>query len=455
MRRRRALAAGLVAVALVVAVNALAARSTAQVDLSASRRFSLTTETRDLVKAVVRPLRITAFIYERGGAARDARFLLDRYRELNDRIDYRLIDPDEKPAEAKRYAVSSYSTVVVEYDGRRADAPEVSEVQVSSAILRAMRGDRQRLCAITGHGEPRFDDDGPGGLSTLAQLLDDNGFEVGTIDLTGGGAVPEGCRAVLLLGPAVALAPAEVSALQAYAAKQGRLLVLGNSGLDSDADLNPLLEPWGISISQAIVLDPQRSVQQDPFGLVVQRFPTTNPIVRAVPSLQLTLATGLLAQSDESKGLTVSTLATTSDAGYLDADQSLTKTAADIRGPILVAAAADASRVSGPSTIERTRVVAVGNSHFATNEFIDDLGNRRFLLSALLWLTEQEQLLTVGAAPPQPRQLPWTNERQATVVAVAVIGVPGAVLGVGAAQWLVAKRGRERGRRRRRQDRRR
>jgi ABC-type uncharacterized transport system involved in gliding motility auxiliary subunit len=171
----------------------------------------------------------------------------------------------------------------------------------------------------------------------------------------------------------------------------------------------------------------------------VQSFPSTNPIVRNLPSIQLTLATGLLTRSDETNGLTVSNLAATSASGYLDADQSITKTPADIAGPIVVAAAADKSKVSGP-TIQRTRVVAVANSHWLTNEFIDDLGNRRLLVNSMLWLTEEEQLLTVGAAPPQPRQLPWTNEREHAVVAVAVVGVPGAVVAAGVLQWSFGRR---------------
>jgi ABC-type uncharacterized transport system involved in gliding motility auxiliary subunit len=436
--RRSVLALCLLAAAA-VAVNAWVAHSTAQVDLSASQRFSLTKETRDVVRAVDKPLRITVFMFERGGVARDARFLLDRYKEINDRIDYRVVDPDEKPAEARRYNVSGYSTVIVEYDGRRSDAPAVSEIQVSSAILRVLRGETKTVCVVRGHGEPALDDESDRGITKLRDLLATNGYDPTPIDLTSGGGVPAACAVVLEIGPTVALNPTEVSALVDYGTRQGRLLVLGDSGLDSDADLNPLLEPFGISISRVIVLDPERAVQSDPFGIVVQSFPSTNPIVRGIPSFELTLATGLLTHSNEAAGLTVSKLAQTSDSGVLDSDTSLSPSAPDIAGPITVAAAADSSRVSG-SVIERTRVVAVGNSHWVTNEFIDHLGNRRLLVNSMLWLTEEEQLLTVAASTPLPRELPWTNERQRTVVAVTILGVPGIVVGVGVLQWAIGRR---------------
>jgi ABC-2 type transport system permease protein len=449
-RRGAAMAARIVAlIAVVVAMNVVVARSSAQVDLSADRRFTLAADTRDVVRSVAAPMKITAFLYERGGDARDARFLLERYHELNDRIDYDVIDPDERPGEARRYGISGYSTVVVEYQGRRVDAPEVSELQLSSAILRAVRGTTRTACALTGHGEQRFDDDGKSGLSSLRDLLTDNGYTIAPVDLTGGGAVPASCQVVLELGPTVPLRDAEVAAVRTYAANAGRLLVFGDTQLDSDADLNPLVEPWGISISNAVLLDPDRSVQGDPFGIVVQDFPTTNPIVRGVPSIQLTLATGLLGQSDEANGLTVSTLAQTSKAGFLDADGNFSPSSPDIGGPIPVAVAADASKVESSgetrvggdgARIVRTRVVAVGNSHFVENEFLGSLGNRRFVVNAMGWLAEDEQLLTVSTAPPQPRELPWTAERQRTVVAVAVIGVPSAVVALGVVVLVVGRR---------------
>ncbi|MEY2571698.1 MAG: gliding motility-associatede transport system auxiliary component [Acidimicrobiaceae bacterium] len=452
MRRRwqPLTALGLV-VLVVVGVNVAAARSSTQADLSADSRFTLSAETRQVVASVHTPLRISAFVFEQGGVSRDAQFLLDRYHELNDDITYRIVDPDEKPAEAKRYNISGYSTVVVEYEGRRADAPEVSEIQVSSAILRVLRGDTKPVCFVSGHGEPSLDDESQKGLTKVRDLLTTNGYAPRAIDLTtGGGSVPQDCVVVLEVGPTVALTPTEQQALVDYGRRQGRLLVLGDSGLDSDADLNPVLEPWGISISNALVLDPARGVQQDPFGIIVQSFPSANPIVRNIPSIELTLATGLLTTSDEGNGLTVSNLAATSSSGYLDADQSISKTAPDIAGPIVVAAAADQSRVAGSTTIERTRVVAVANSHWLTNEFVDDLGNRRLLVNSMLWLTEAEQLLTVGAAPPQPRALPWTNEREHAVVAVAVVGVPGAVVAVGVLQWMGGRRRRRPASRKRR-----
>src|SRR5207237_6394812 len=122
-------------------------------------------------------------------------------------------------------------------------------IQVSSASLRALRGETKTVCALTGHGEPAIDDETGRGLSKMHDLLATNGYALRSVDLTGGGSVPSECAVVLEIGPTVAVGTAEMATLVDYAQRQGRLFVLGDSGLDSDADLNPLLEPWGITIS--------------------------------------------------------------------------------------------------------------------------------------------------------------------------------------------------------------
>jgi ABC-type uncharacterized transport system involved in gliding motility auxiliary subunit len=123
---RRSLVEGAVIALLLVAVNVTAASTRAQADLSANRRFSLSPETRAVVKAVRHHLEVTAFMNDTGGSARDARFLLARFHELNRHIDYEIVDPDERPSAARRFGVTSYATVVVQYQGRRADAPQVT-----------------------------------------------------------------------------------------------------------------------------------------------------------------------------------------------------------------------------------------------------------------------------------------------------------------------------------------
>ncbi len=449
MRRpsRRGIAAAIIFGAVLVGANVWAASSDAVVDLSANRRFSLTAESRALARAVDADLDVTVFVYEEGGAARDARFLLNRYRDLNGRIDYRIVDPDEQPAEAARYGITGYSTAVYEYRGRRLETTSVNELQVSTTILRLLRGGSSTACFLTGHGEPALDDRRPDGLSSLGTLLGRNGYDVEPLDLRRGGEVPARCDVVAVVAPRVALLPDEVSALLDHTERAGRLAVLA-SPFFQEADPNPLLNPWGIAFAGGLAVDPDRSESADVSNVVVSEFPTTNPVVDGVPSLQFPAPGGLLVDDLAADGLTVSRLAVTSAGGFVETkpDTELEFSDGDIPGPVVLAAAADDSRVEDAgddgdgARIVRTRVFATGNSLWASNDFLDRLGNRRFAVNAFNWLAEQEQLLTVGAQPPQPRELVWTRERERRVAAVAIGLVPGGVVAAGIVQWLVRRR---------------
>lgn len=447
-RRRRVLVGGLV-VGLVVVVNIAAASSRAQVDLSANRRFSLSPETRAVVGAVEAPLDITAFLNASGGTARDARFLLARFEELNHHIDYEIVDPDEQPSAARRFGISSYATVVVEYEGRRADAPQVTEPDLATAILRLLRRRTPTVCVTTGHGEAALDDDGPAGLSKVATLLAQNAYRARPIDLTTGDReVPPTCEVVFVAGPRVALTPDEMLALGRYEREAGKLLVLASPL--SEANVNPLLERYGITFVGGVVADPDRSASVDPTDVIAEEFPTVNPVMDGIPRLQLPVTGGILVAPRQSlpPGLTVSALAVSSDAAWVEStpDDGFSPGAGDLPGPVVLAAAADDSRIEAGAErriegrrpgIVRTRVVVTGSAEWPTNQLLDRLGNRRLLVGALSWLTQEEELLTVATRLPGTRPLPWTAERQRETLFVTVGLVPGlvALLGLASHQW--------------------
>lgn len=447
---RRLFAVAVVAVVLVV-VNVAAASTRAQIDLSADRRFSLSGETRTVLRAVRHPLDITAFLNESGGAARDARFLLARFREVNRRIDYEIVDPDERPSEARRFGITSYATVVLQYDGRRADAPQVTEPDLATAILRLLRERTPTVCVTTGHGEADFDDDGPGGLSRVATLLEQNAYRARTVDLARDAEVPAECEVVWVAGPRVALTPTGMDALRRYEEDAGKLLVLASPL--SEANLNPLLEPYGITFLGGVVADPDRSASVDPTDVIAEDFPTANPVMDGIPRLQLPVTGGLLtAPTDQlPEGLTVSRLATSSDAAWVEStpDEGFSPGAGDFPGPVVLAAAADDSTIEAGAErrvgaarpgIVRTRVVVTGSAEWPTNQLLDRLGNRRLLVGALSWLTQEEELLTVATRLPGARPLPWTAERQRQTLFLTVGLVPGLVVLAGLASWQWRRR---------------
>lgn len=453
-----------VVIAVVVGGNFLAYAHNAQADLSAAHRFTLAPQTKAVTDQVHGPLKIIAFLNNAGAAARDARFLLARYHELNRDITYSVLDPDADPGLARRYGISAYSSVVLTYKGRRVDAPSVDELDISTAIVRIVRGGAKPVCVVVGHGEPSLDDDTGQGLSKVRDVLQHNAYDVRPLDLTVGQAsVPGDCAAVLLLGPREGLGPREVDALNAYAENAGRLMVVASSL--STANPNPLLEPWGVHFLGGLVVDPKRSESGDPTNVVVEDLPSASPVDQGVARLQFPATAGLAVSNNLHEGLTVERLAVTSDGSWDESnpDNELQFDAGDIPGPIVVATASDDSRVEasgetrvpgGGARVVRTRVLATGSDTWLTNDFLDRLGNRRFFVNALSWLTQEEQLLATTSQVSTDRSLPLTAERQARILVITVGLVPGAIIGTGLLAQVVFRRRRRRRQRQRQRQRR-
>jgi len=328
----------------------------------------------------------------------------------------------------------------VMYNGRRTEAPAVDELDISTAILRAVRGGAKTVCVLTGHGEPALDDQSGTGLSKVGDIFRHNAYDVRTVDLTVGQAsVPADCAALFEFGPRDPLGPQEVQAINAYAKAAGRVMLVTSSL--TRADPNPLTEPWGVHFLGGLVIDTQRSEGGDPTNVVIEDLPSASPVVDGVNRLQFPASAGVAVSPDLRDGLTVERLAVTSGASWVESnpDVEMQFDKNDLPGPVVVATASDDSRVeasAGQSTqgggrIVRARVLVTASDTWVTNDFLDRLSNRRFFVNGLAWLTQDEQLLATTAQVSTDRSLPLTAERQARILVITVGLVPGLIIGAG------------------------
>ena len=77
---------------------------------------------------------------------------------------------------------------------RRVEAPNAEELEISTGILRLLRGRTRTLCVLTGHGEPALDDTSPEGLSEAASFFRHNAYRLELLDLTVGSGIAPHCR---------------------------------------------------------------------------------------------------------------------------------------------------------------------------------------------------------------------------------------------------------------------
>ena len=86
------------------------------------------------------------------------------------------------------------------------------------------------------------------------------------------------------------------------------------------------------------------------------------------------------------------------------------------------------------------RAVVVGNARFATNGFLNMLGNGDLLTSSINWLAEDEDLIAISPKEASSSPLLLTAGQQRLVFWMPVVLVPGLITVFGVTVWRRRRR---------------
>jgi ABC-type uncharacterized transport system involved in gliding motility auxiliary subunit len=108
--------------------------------------------------------------------------------------------------------------------------------------------------------------------------------------------------------------------------------------------------------------------------------------------------------------------------------------AADVPPPLDVA-------VSAQNTVTKARLVAIGDSSFATNQYSSAGNNANLLVNAINWATSDETLINVTPRTPTQMTLQLSNALTINAIFVLVVIVmPLLVLIMGGVVWFQRRR---------------
>jgi ABC-type uncharacterized transport system involved in gliding motility auxiliary subunit len=431
--------------AVLVTANVLANRYNQSYDATSNKRYTLSDQT---IK-VVRNLKQEATIsyYDRTSEFARAKDLLDRYDTLSPKLSVAYIDPDRKPQLAKAAGVKNYGAIYVEAGGRREEAKTLTEEELTSALIRALKGAAHNVCAVTGSGEHDLDDSGRSGAAAFKQLLEKNNYKTRSISLLEKAEVPGDCTVLVIDGPRLDYTDPAVKAIGSYVEKGGRALFMldpplrmGRTETGANAGLAKLLEGWGVTTNNDLVLDmsgvgqffglgPEvplvTSYEQQPIVQDLKGAATVFPLVRSLDV--------------KSTGKTkVEKLFETSANSYATADLSSAEIRIDPRkdkkGPLTLAAAG--SYESGKSG-GKGRFVVVGGSAWAGNNVLSSrsFDNRDLAMNMVNWLSSDEDLISIRPKAPADRPLSMSSRQMDWVFYVCLVLMPLIAVGGGITVW--------------------
>jgi ABC-type uncharacterized transport system involved in gliding motility auxiliary subunit len=412
-------------------VEALAARHSARLDLTENRRNSLSPQTIQLLKNLKTDISAVAFFRSDQPGKRVAEDLLKQYARYADgKLTWKVVDPDREPGLARRYAIESYGTVVLETKTKSEKVGDAEEEKLTNGLVKVTREGKRSIYVMQGHGESEINNSERFGFTEAKGALERSNYEVKPLVLAREGKVPDDAAAVILPGPKTDLFPPEFEALDAYVGKGGKLLIMANPF--QNEGLKKWVAKYGVELGDNLIIEPSplgRLFGIGPEVPIVQQY-ESHPITRDMGGVStlFPLTRTVSAAKTPPPGMTVRPLAQTSPQSWGETNRDALQRGEaqpdpqDPRGPLSVAAVA---------TKDKSRLVVLGTSNLASNQFLNLQGNRDFFLNMVSWLAEEEDQISIR--PKDAKQTPvfLSAQQWQAVFLLPVVVLPALMLVAG------------------------
>jgi ABC-type uncharacterized transport system involved in gliding motility auxiliary subunit len=429
----------LIVIALIVLVNWFINNHDRRWDMTPNKKYSLSDQTRKILKDLSKDVTIYAFDQERSfGEKRD---VLGMYSSASNRVKVKYVDPNRQPALAKEFSVRSYGTVVVAAGDRHMEAQGDGEEGITNALVRVLKGQRM-ACFIQTHGERNLDNTERDGYDHFKKQLDNENYQTEALPFLQKMEIPNDCTMAIIAGPQNDYLPPEIDVINKYLLNGGRMLVMLDAGVDLP-NLTKLLGDWGVTTRNDLVIDENPVAQifgTEPYMPLIVKY-GSNPIVQPLNgrATLFPLSRSFEVGKESKPGITADSLCDTSGDSYdvLDWTPNIKeiqfRPGKDLKGPLSVAVAGSVS--GGGEKKTEGRFVVTGTSLIAANSFLNFQSNRDFVMNSINWLSADEDLISIRATPPESQHLSMNSEQMRRVLILGVFGIPILIVLAGVMVW--------------------
>ncbi len=429
----------LIVIAFIVLVNWFVNNHDKRWDMTPNKRYSLSEQTRKILKDLGQDVTIYAFDQERSfGERRD---VLGMYSSASNRVKVKYVDPNRQPALAKELGVRSYGTIVLSAGDRHMEAQGDSEEGITNALVRVLKGQRT-ACFIQTHGERNLDSTERDGYDHFKKQLGDENYQTEMLPFLQKMEIPKDCTMVVIAGPQNDYLPQEVDVIHKYLQDGGRALIMLDAGVDLP-NLTKLLSDFGATARNDLVIDENPVAQifgTEPYMPLIVKY-GSNPIVQPLNgrATLFPLSRSFEVGKEAKPGASADSLCDTSGDSYGVTDwtpkikEIQFHAGKDVKGPLAVAVAGSISGEGEKKT--EGRFVATGTSLIAANSFLGFQSNRDFIMNSINWLSADEDLISIRATPPESQHLNMNAEQMRRVLVLGVFGIPILIVLAGVLVW--------------------
>jgi ABC-type uncharacterized transport system involved in gliding motility auxiliary subunit len=341
-------------------------------------------------------------------------------------------------------------------------------------LLQLNNSRQQKIYFLQGHGE-RSLEAGQGSFSQAKAGLTDEGYSLEPLNLAEAPTIPDDTGVLIIAAPQRPLLETEVAAIETYLNRQSGVLLLIDPQGDpkagqTDFGLNPLLNDWGVRLSDRIIIDPAGQASGLGPGVTIVNQYGDHPITKGFNNgisfypLARALETQPIADV-ESVSLLVTSNRT--EAQRLDASGELKfDPNTDPRGPFNLGLALSRTVAPAPETSAsptptptpspsptpdasaspgaddetsdnepasdasetdkpQARLVVIGNAGFAADGLFGQQLNGDVFLNSVSWLSQQDdEVLSIRPREMTSRRIVMSPEQQISAASIAMAILP-------------------------------
>lgn len=424
------------------ALYQLATRYPLQWDVTQTKLNSLEPSSVDVLRLLPGEIKVTVYATEQDAKQGDLRRLIREFIAIYQRyktdIILTFVDPVKEPEAMRRAAIQNNGEMVVEYGGRAAHLTSLNEQTLSSALLSLAHSKDELLMYLDGHGERKLDGMANHDLGEFGKKLQQNGYRIGSLNLTLAADVPNNASLLVLTHPQTSLMQGEVDKILRHIDNGGNLLWL----IDAEPlrGLEPVAEKLGLLLDPGMVVDPAAQDMNAPANWALSAGYPPHPVTQNFNLI--TVFPYARALGGEEGGVWQrQTLVEAAPRGWVSrnafkpANKLRFDKNHDIPGPVNLAVA-----LQRTVNDKEQRIVVVGGGSFLANAYSGNGGNMDMGINMVNWLTDEEALITIQPRANKDGTVIFSSRALAFISIGLVIVLPLLLLVVGGVQWWRRRR---------------
>lgn len=413
-------------------------------DLTEDKANTLAPEMLAALETLPEKITATAFFSQNQSTEAAEKLLNNIKAGSGGKFEYEFVDPDREPQRARENGITGDGKILLEMSGRKEIAAFADESEILQAMIRLISPDERAIYFLTGHGERDTEqtNEDNSSMTRVKATLESKNYVVKTLSLLAENKIPEDADLIVIAGPIQPVSQNEVKLLRDYLNNGGSLLIMEDSlavtdfGDAADPLADMLVEDWGISINNDVVIDLD---SPDPTVGVSATYDGLHSITRKMNNLAtffpLTRSLSVVAaiENVQANLLVQTTERSWGETDLADPNVSFDETT-EVSGPMILA-------IAGENTVTGGRVVVFGTSQFATDQIFDQYGNGDLFANSVDWAAEQENLTNITPKQPITRTfLPASQARILFLMFIVALAIPGIFLLLGIYTWFTRRR---------------